>query len=121
MTTPNPKVQTIELQLVPGRDAVAFFRAVPELRSYLETKYRVVDLRLRLRNPTPPLDQWHLYAHKDAIEAGVLITVVYPFTKQMMGDLADDAYKWLKKRLKAIKRVSRPSRKRTKSRKTRNR
>lgn len=81
-----------------GREANELVDAIPELEAYLKSRYPGVEsVQFAYRNPGPAASvQSFLYLH----EAWILVALLNPFTQKIMSNLADDAYKWLKKRFR---------------------
>lgn len=98
---PVDPTREIELALrVPyfGKEANDLIDALPQLEAYLKHRYPGVDnVGFRYRNPGPAASvQSFLYVH----EAWILIALLNPFTQKIMSNVADDAYKWLKKKFR---------------------
>jgi hypothetical protein len=103
-----PTVRTMDREIdlalrVPyfGDEADKLSTAIPELQAHLKSRYPVVEeVKLAYKNPGPDIavQSW-FYLH----EAWILIALLNPLTQKIMSNIADDAYKWVKKRFK-IKR-----------------
>jgi hypothetical protein len=94
----------IELALrVPyfGKEADELRTAMPELQAYLKAQYAgVQEVKLGYRNPGPSISaQSWFYLH----EAWILVALLNPLTQKVVSNIADDAYKWVKKRFRVKK------------------
>jgi len=84
-----------------GNEADELRTAIPELQAHLKARYPgVQEVKFSYKNPRPDiaLQSW-LYLH----EAWILIALLNPLTQKIMSNIADDAYKWLKKRFRVKK------------------
>jgi hypothetical protein len=112
--TVRPEDPNIYL-LVPyfGKEGEDFRAAIPSLESYLQERYtEIVKVEVRYRNPAEAFGSAQNALH--LTEAILFFRLVKPFTDKILSNIADDAYKWLKRRFRVKKtrknRAIRPKR-----------
>ena len=83
-----------------GNEAANVVSAIPELETYLRARFPKVRA-VRFAHQNPRTTHWCMSYYQP--EAWILIALLNPLTQKIMSDVADDAYKWLKKRFKIKK------------------
>jgi hypothetical protein len=101
----DPKAQDNIPLLVPyfGKEGKDFRAGIPALKSYLKERHsKIAKVEVRYRNhPVQVPDPAHMALY--LAEASLLLHYAKPFTDKIMSNVADDAYKWLKKHFRVKK------------------
>jgi hypothetical protein len=121
----NPREIRLPLPLkYLGKQPTNLDEAITELRTYLKDRYPEVEqVRLALEGLPPKDAQPDLEAviqtqYSVLAESAIWIWILIglsknPFTNKLVEDIADDAYKWLKKKFKIKKRRGKKRRKKS--------
>jgi hypothetical protein len=104
----HPSEIRLALQVSDVGDA-DFIDSIQKLEAHLKAQYpkvRAVNfIHPTPRTREPRTSDWRFLLSNELVslhqyEVWIVVTLVYPFTKKIMEDVAHDTYNWFKKRLK---------------------